>query len=240
MMRHLWNNTVTATKSRSHEIGLAMGSLTVLSIMVISFGLLFKIGLVAGSNDRQALMNPAAQANMLHLDKKFQDLSSGPNAQAFLSGLDMPDMHNLNKTFENVDLFGRTFTSEDLCLAKAVYFEARGEPLIGQVAIAEVVLNRIVDSRYPNTACGVVFQNQHRRHKCQFSFACDGQSDRPRHTRSWEKALKVVALVMDGERSGIAKRATHYHATYVTPRWSAHLSKLGQVGSHIFYREETI
>jgi spore germination cell wall hydrolase CwlJ-like protein len=127
-----------------------------------------------------------------------------------------------------------------MCIAQAVYFEARSEPLVGQVAIAEVILNRIVDARYPNTACEVVFQNQQRHNRCQFSFACDGLSDRPRNAGAWEKALKVVALVMNGERSGVAKRATHYHAAYVSPRWSAHLSKLGQVGSHIFYREETI
>jgi len=236
-MRHLWKNLKATTKSRSHEIGLVTGALTVLAIMVISFGLLFKIGSAADSGNRTIAFKTGGQVNGAYLDRKIKDLYEQPNAQTYLTNLDMPDMHNLNKTFKSVDLFGRSFGSEEMCLAQAVYFEARGEPLIGQVAIAEVILNRIVDKRYPDTACGVVFQNQHRRHKCQFSFACDGQSDRPRNTRSWEKALKVVALVMEGERSGIAKRATHYHASYVTPRWSAHLDKLGQVGSHIFYRE---
>ncbi|USG60352.1 cell wall hydrolase [Sneathiella marina] len=227
-------------KARSHEIGVALGSATILTIMVISFGLLFRIGAAADSTEKFAFVKSQKTAQSAILDQKVKDLQAKPDTYAQLTDLDMPDAHSLNKTYKSVDLFGRTFTSEDMCIAQAVYFEARSEPLVGQVAIAEVILNRIVDERYPDTACAVVFQNKHRRHKCQFSFACDGQSDRPRNTRSWEKALKVVALVMKGERSGIAKRATHYHASYVNPRWSAHLNKLGQVGSHIFYREEVI
>ena len=239
-MRNLRDEMIDMAKTRSHEIGVALGSATILAIMVISFGLLFRIGAAADSAEKFAFVKSQKTTQGAVLDKKVKDLWTQPGAYAQLTDLDMPDAHNLNKTFKNVDLFGRTFTPEDMCIAQAVYFEARSEPLVGQVAIAEVILNRIVDERYPDTACAVVFQNQHRRHKCQFSFACDGQSDRPRNTRSWEKALKVVALVMNGERSGVAKRATHYHASYVNPRWSAHLNKLGQVGRHIFYREETI
>jgi spore germination cell wall hydrolase CwlJ-like protein len=217
-----------------------MGTVTVLLIVAVSFGLLFKIGTAAQKSDQYAFSKQVKPQKQPYLDQKLNELFLQPGASSYLVDLDMPDVHNLDKTYQSVDLFGKIFTREEMCIAQAVYFEARGEPLVGQVAIAEVILNRIVDARYPDTACEVVYQNQHRRHKCQFSFACDGQSDRPRNTQSWEKALKIVALVMEGERSGIAKRATHYHASYVNPRWSAHLSKLGQVGSHIFYREETI
>lgn len=239
-MRKPRDKLIDMTKARSHEIGVALGSATILAILVISFGLLFRIGIAAESAEQFAFVKSKKIVNNAVLEQKVKDLWAQPGAYAQLADLDMPDAHSLNKTFKSVDLFGRTFTAEDMCIAQAVYFEARSEPLVGQVAIAEVILNRIVDNRYPDTACGVVFQNKHMRHKCQFSFACDGQSDRPRHTRSWEKALKVVALVMKGERSGIAKRATHYHASYVNPRWSAYLNKLGQVGTHIFYREEII
>ncbi len=237
-MRHVWGKLASGAKNRSHEIGVGLGVVSILAMATVSFGLLFKIGVVGEADDQFAFNQTNRAANMLYLDQKLKELEIKPDTSAYLADMDMPDPHNLTKTMETVDLFGRKFTKEDMCIAQAVYFEARSEPLVGQVAIAEVILNRIVDPRYPDTACEVVFQNQHRRHKCQFSFACDGQSDRPQHTRSWEKALKVVALVQKGERSGIAKRATHYHATYVNPRWSNHLNKLGQVGQHIFYRED--
>lgn len=237
-MEHLWGKLASGVKNRSHEIGLGLGVVTILAMATVSFGLLFKIGAVGDADDQFAAAQASRANNMLYLDQKLKELEIKPVTSAYLAEMDMPDPYNLDKTIETVDLFGRTFTNEDMCIAQAVYFEARSEPLVGQVAIAEVILNRMVDPRYPDTACEVVFQNQHMRHKCQFSFACDGQSDRPQHTRSWEKALKVVALVQEGERSGIAKRATHYHATYVNPRWSNHLNKLGQVGQHIFYRED--
>lgn len=234
------NTNISTMNLRSHELGLFLGGISILAVMAISFALLFQIGASAKPMDQIAYSGVVKYANQARLDKKFAELATLPSSFGALPNLDMPNGENLDTSLESVDLFGRTFTRQEMCIAQAVYFEARSEPLVGQVAIAEVILNRIVDSRYPDNACDVVFQNQHRRHKCQFSFACDGLSDRPKNTTAWEKSLKVVALVMKGERSGVAKRATHYHASYVSPRWSAHLNKLGQVGSHIFYREETI
>jgi spore germination cell wall hydrolase CwlJ-like protein len=226
--------------AKSHEFGVLLGALSILAVMAIGFSLLLQIGASAKPMGQIAASGVIKHANLARLDKKFAELPALPNSLGALSNLDMPNGEKLDDSLESVDLFGRTFTREEMCIAQAVYFEARSEPLVGQVAIAEVILNRIVDARYPDTACEVVFQNQHLRNKCQFSFACDGQSDRPKNATAWEKSLKVVALVMKGERSGVAKRATHYHASYVSPRWSAHLNKLGQVGTHIFYREETI
>jgi len=234
------NDDLLMTNSKSHGYGMFLGAASILTVMVISFGLLFQIGASAKPIEYTAVSGAMKHAGLARLDKKFAELAVLPSALGAISNLDMPTDGALDKSLKSVDLFGRTFTREEMCLAQAVYFEARSEPLVGQVAIAEVILNRIVDHRYPDSACGVVFQNQHMPNKCQFSFACDGHSDRPKNASAWEKSLKVVALVIKGERSGVAKRATHYHATYVSPRWSAHLSKLGQVGSHIFYREETI
>ncbi|TNE34408.1 MAG: hypothetical protein EP348_10940 [Alphaproteobacteria bacterium] len=233
-----WTGELLGT--RSHELGLFLGATSILATMVLSFTLLFRIGATAMPSERSAMANLVHPSKIAQIDRDFAALPHRTGALGAISDLDMPDILNLTKTYQSVDLFGRTFTKEEMCIAQAVYFEARGEPLIGQVAIAEVILNRIVDPRYPGTACKVVFQNQNRRHKCQFSFACDGLSDRPKNATAWEAALKVVALVMNGERSGIAKRATHYHAAYVNPKWSEHLQKLGQVGGHIFYREDTI
>jgi len=124
------------------------------------------------------------------------------------------------------------------CLAQAVYFEARSEPFEGQVAVAYVILNRVKDRRYPDNICGVVFQNEQRRHSCQFSFACDGLSDNPYEKTAWNVARRVAGGTLKNTASDVTGRSTHYHAKYVTPRWAKHLQPTIQVGSHIFYRED--
>lgn len=123
------------------------------------------------------------------------------------------------------------------CLALAVYFEARGEPRAGRVAVAQVILNRAESGAYPASICGVVFQNQHRRNACQFSFACDGAADIPKETAAWRQAQEVAKEVMQGK--GLIKAvasATHYHASYVSPRWASKLTRVSTIGSHVFYR----
>jgi spore germination cell wall hydrolase CwlJ-like protein len=129
------------------------------------------------------------------------------------------------------------FESERHCLATAVYFEARGESDEGQRAVAQVVLNRVLDSRYPDTVCGVVFQNQNWRNRCQFSFACDGRPERISDKGSWATAVKIAEDALDGDYfdKGVGG-ATHYHATYVRPRWSRYLEKIERVGTHVFYQ----
>src|SRR5581483_7347876 len=97
------------------------------------------------------------------------------------------------------------------CLAEAVYFEARGEPVRGQMAVAQVVLNRVFSGKYPNSVCGVVFQNANRHLACQFTFACDGIADVIREPDMWERAKVIAAEMLDGEiwLPEIGK-ATHY------------------------------
>lgn len=123
------------------------------------------------------------------------------------------------------------------CLATAIYFEARGESYRGQVAVAQVVLNRVKDYRYPNTICGVVFQNQNWRNACQFSFACDGIPEVVNDRRSWAQAEDIARRTTAGELylTEVAD-ATHYHATYVRPAWAPRMTKVTQIGLHIFYR----
>ena len=125
----------------------------------------------------------------------------------------------------------------DRCLAQAVYFEARGESYEGQLAVAEVVMNRVLSPRYPRTVCGVVFENERRRHACQFSFACDGRSDRPREAGAWADAVRTAYLVRSGDLRDLTDEATHYHADYVSPYWSHTLERTRKIGAHIFYRE---
>ena len=126
---------------------------------------------------------------------------------------------------------------EKKCLAEAVYFEARSEPVDGQAAVAQVVLNRVRSGLYPNSICGVVYQNRHRYNACQFSFACEGKSLRVTESESWRAAVKVADDVLSGTTylSDVGS-ATHYHANYVRPRWARSLVKMDVIGRHIFYK----
>jgi spore germination cell wall hydrolase CwlJ-like protein len=124
------------------------------------------------------------------------------------------------------------------CLARAVYFEARSESLLGQLAVATVILNRARAENYPSSICGVVYQGASRRNACQFSFACDGQPDLPQYGRAWETALAVTAMALSDDtpvRSVAA--ATFYHADYVDPAWSKSMHRLAKIGRHIFYSQ---
>jgi spore germination cell wall hydrolase CwlJ-like protein len=126
---------------------------------------------------------------------------------------------------------------QEKCLAEAVYFEARGEAVRGQIAVAQVVMNRAFSGYYPNTVCGVVYQNKHRHFACQFSFACDGSSDVIREPDMWERAQKIAKAMFDGQiwLPEVGK-STHYHAYYVHPSWVAEMKKLYTFGVHKFYR----
>lgn len=126
---------------------------------------------------------------------------------------------------------------EQRCLAEGIYFEARGESEEGQVAVAQVVLNRVKNPAYPNSICGVVYQNKHKRNRCQFSFACDGIRDRISSPGAWKTAQRLAKEVLDGKQYlKMVDASTHYHATYVNPRWAKSMVKRGQVGLHIFYK----
>jgi len=138
--------------------------------------------------------------------------------------------HASRRLVDNFDEQGR-------CLAQAVYFEARSEPLKGQLAVAQVVLNRVRSSLWPNDICAVVFQNEHRRHGCQFSFACDGLSDNPHNPRAWRNAKLVAAVALYDLWQDITEAATHYHADYVAPAWRTAMNATVRYGRHQFYRD---
>lgn len=130
-------------------------------------------------------------------------------------------------------------SEEESCLAQAVYFEARSETLAGQLAVAQVVINRVIDKRYPSNICGVVFQGEHKPNRCQFSFACDGQSDAPRNAQAWAVAKAISHVALHSEWDDTTSLSTHYHADYVSPYWVDKLDEQVQVGRHIFYRDHT-
>jgi spore germination cell wall hydrolase CwlJ-like protein len=123
------------------------------------------------------------------------------------------------------------------CLAAAIYFESRGEPVRGQIAVAQVILNRAFSGYYPNTVCGVVYQNANRHLRCQFTFACDGIPDVVREPDAMERAKKIAALSLDGKLwLPEVGKATHYHAYWVRPSWVREMTKMYKLGVHTFYR----
>lgn len=122
------------------------------------------------------------------------------------------------------------------CLTAAVYYEAGFEPLEGAEAVAQVVLNRVRHPAFPKTVCGVVFQGSNRTTGCQFSFTCDGSLARPPARAAWERARRIANAALAGAIMPAVGNATHYHADYVAPYWSASLLKVAKVGAHIFYR----
>ena len=150
--------------------------------------------------------------------------------------------------------------NEVLCLAENIYFEARAESYSGKAAVGNVTRNRVLDTRWPSTYCEVVQQGPKReswktkqhedlpdeeriylpiRHMCQFSWYCDGKSDDPKDETGWAQAQYVAGAIMySGKYRGITEGATHYHATYVKPKWrfDRGMNHIGRIGSHIFYR----
>lgn len=135
--------------------------------------------------------------------------------------------------------------AEHTCLATAIYFEARGEPVSGQKAVAMVIFNRSKSRAYPHSVCGVVFQNARWRNRCQFSFACTGTSLVPENAEAWQRALKIAHArsscapgcsnhTLVDKTNRLAVDATHYYANHVTPKWAARMRRHGQIGRHIF------
>ncbi|MDP1631844.1 MAG: cell wall hydrolase [Caulobacter sp.] len=134
-------------------------------------------------------------------------------------------------------LNGALDDSRDLeCLTQAVYYEARGETPSGQAAVAQVVLNRARHPAFPKSVCGVVFQGASSGGVCQFSFACDGSMRKRRESGAWARAERVAARALSGEVMSTVGNATHFHTINVSPGWGPRLTRVAQVGLHIFYR----
>jgi len=129
------------------------------------------------------------------------------------------------------------------CLAQNIYYESRGSNFADMVAVADVVLNRVNDKRYPDSICEVVQQGPigsnglPKRNQCQFSWWCDGKSDYPTNKDAWIKAQQIAHnMIVFRDYTGITEGATHYHANYVKPKWARELQLIGRIGDHIFYR----
>ncbi|ERF81093.1 cell wall hydrolase [Bradyrhizobium viridifuturi] len=139
---------------------------------------------------------------------------------------------------ERLGLFDtKSRAKSEKCLSEAVYFEARGEAVRGQIAVAQVVLNRAFSGKYPETVCGVVYQNKNRHYACQFTFACDNIPDVVREPDMWDRAKKIAKAMLDGKLwLPEVDRSTHYHAYWVRPSWVSEMKKTYKFGVHTFYR----
>ena len=196
---------------------------------------------------------PAVLANLINNDKAdilatayapaapdyssaspFQSLLKDPND----TGRFIPPIVDGDHAWMSKPLPPEVFSAkEQKCLATGIYFEARGESLRGQAAVAQVVLNRVRNPAYPSTICGVVYQNQHLKNRCQFSFACDGKKDVINNKKAYKTAEDIAMAVTAGKifLPEVAS-STHYYAQYVSPGWARSMEKMKKIGLHIFYR----
>lgn len=163
----------------------------------------------------------------------------------YLIGLFLAITSAASATPVKADIFTAKEYPQHWCLAQNIYYESRGSNLADMAAVANVVMNRAKDRRYPDTICGVVQQGKKNadgsmvRNMCQFSWYCDGKSDWPAQGDAWFKAqMLAYQLIEDGNYRGLTEGATHYHATYVNPRWAKDFTLIGRIGEHIFYRWE--
>lgn len=188
------------------------------------------------------------------------DESSEPTQMPLV--LDTDDIQNLDIETDNEDSPGqpvfvdpeatvRDYNKNEVeCLALNIYHESRGSIFADRVAVADVVLNRVNDTRYPKSVCKVVKQGTYSKwhlentgkkvpvlNKCQFSWYCDGLPDKPSDQSAWEDAQYIAhKMYYHDEFRGISEGATHYHAEYVSPYWASSLQQVGKIGSHVFYR----
>ena len=213
------------------------------------FGLLLAAGLTSFANP--VLAQPDAPAGGVSLSA-FQQVAAvsddpaprrsgglfGQGARSLFTKQAPATSRGLEITRAQLDAMPRPTGDEQwACLAEAIYFEARGEPIDGQIAVGEVILNRVDASNYPGSICRVVNQGTGRLHACQFSYTCDGIPDRVTEPAAYVTAGKIARLLIDGAPRTVAADATHYHADYVSPRWARVYPETARVGRHIFYRQ---
>jgi len=187
----------------------------------------------AGGNDAGSMLMNASYGSMFSPNLDVDAFRPSPEEIAYHP---TPEALNFRYKGENQAEFE---LRERRCLATAIYFEARGEPVRGQVAVAQVVLNRVRSPLFPETICGVVYQGQMQK-GCQFSFTCDGHTDIPRDKQQWALAQDIAKQIMAGELwLPEVGYSTYYHANYVSPGWANRMSKIDKIGRHIFYKKRS-
>ena len=161
-----------------------------------------------------------------------------------LSGLSTFDRVYLSKNSEKQFFSKKALDSlrtpkmnrELKCLSEALYFEARGEQIEGQIAVADVIINRKNSNRFPSTICGVVSEGSHKKNACQFSYNCDGKLELIYDKKTYSRIVKLSSMILNGAFSDVTNGATFFHASEVSPSWSKKFQKTRKIGRHIFYR----
>jgi len=132
-----------------------------------------------------------------------------------------------------------SLSAQASCLAEALYFEARGESVKGQFAVAEVILNRVDSPAFPNTICGVIHQGTGKKYGCQFTYTCDGHPEVIHEKAAFARVSKVASIMARGAERPLTAGATYYHTKAVSPSWSRKFARTASIGVHHFYRRHT-
>ena len=160
-------------------------------------------------------------SGLVNYDRAY--LSKASEKQFFSKGaLDSVRMPKMNRELK--------------CLSEALYFEARGEQIEGQIAVADVIINRKNSKRFPSTICGVVSEGSHKRNACQFSYNCDGKLELIYDKKTYKRIVKLSSMILTGSFSDVTNGATFFHASEVSPSWSKKFKKTRKIGRHIFYK----
>jgi len=163
-------------------------------------------------------------------------LEADADAGAVLTARSLDDLRTFDSSHFST---AADLTAEVDCLSRAIYYEARSENFVGQLAVAQVVMNRVRHPAYPDTICGVVFEGSERVTGCQFTFTCDGSTGYSPRGRSWRRSQLVAQHAFMGFGRDVTRRATHYHTVAVDPYWNDNLVRTRRIGTHIFYRFPT-
>lgn len=151
-------------------------------------------------------------------------LSKSAKVATFGSSIPVRSDDATSRSLHTVELDGPT-----RCLALNIYWEARNQNTAGQLAVAQVTMNRFYDRRYPNDVCEVVYDHK------QFSWYWDGKSDTPKEKKAWERAILIASAAMDGSGHAELQGVMHYHAVYSQPYWRDYMTKVAMIGDHVFY-----
>ena len=149
----------------------------------------------------------------------------------------------IEEDWNDYTLIEENLSEQEKCLSEAFYFEARGEPFLGQVAVGVVIMRRVDSPQFPNNICDVVHDGKYWkgnpvRNKCAFSYYCDGKSERINNEYEYSKVVQAAMLVLQGIVVDNMEDVVYYHATYVNPSWASQKIKAFQIGKHIFYKEK--
>ena len=207
------------------------GWVTALAVIGTAAVILPALGAQASSQRAQAQWaEAAAEFRAADLDAMTVSEFQTPRLQ------DAADIRSLSPLRIEHRRWAETRAAEHKCLAEAVYYEARSESRSGQLAVADVVKNRVKSKHYPNSICAVVYEGAHRPFACQFSFACDGSMDRAPTGKAWQRSQDIAQISLTGFVPDLTKNSTHYHTVEIEPNWSKTLEFKAKIGFHKFYR----